>query len=397
MQQTIKVSVIIPVYNTGEYLKQCLDSVLGQTLKEIEILCVDDGSTDGSGDVLEEYAQKDNRVKVYHQQNKFAGCARNLGLRHAAGKYLVFWDADDFFDLQALEKLYNKCEEDRADVCFCGGNRMANDTGQIYRTGIYVIRKWLPDVRPFSKADIPEYIFNIATNNPWNKMFLREFVMKHSLEFQPLRQANDAYFTMMAMFLAERITVVEDPLVTYRMDNKNSLTGAASNNRYCVTEALRAVSKKLKEYPEFDEKVQQSFANKALGVLLYSLRTQWDIQAYQELFDLYKTKLLSEFDISGHEESYIYGEQRQEELRLMLQSDYSQFLLYDFRNFEQRFRNTAGKLNERTREWKESKKELKRETKRREEIEDSTSYKIGRKITYLPGKCKTFFKKFRNN
>ena len=202
---------------------------------------------------------------------------------------------------------------------------------------------------------------------------------------------------MMAMFLAERITVVEDPLVTYRMDNKNSLTGAASNNRYCVTEALRAVSQKLKEYPEFDEKVQQSFANKALGVLLYSLRTQWDIQAYQELFDLYKTKLLSEFDISGHEESYIYGEQRQEELRLMLQSDYSQFLLYDFRNFEQRFRNTAGKLNERTREWKESKKELKRETKRREEIEDSTSYKIGRKITYLPGKCKTFLKKFGSN
>ena len=80
----IKVSVIIPVYNAGEYLYQCLDSVLGQTLKEMEILCVDDGSTDGSGDILEKYAQNDDRVKVYHQQNKYAGCARNLGLQNAA-------------------------------------------------------------------------------------------------------------------------------------------------------------------------------------------------------------------------------------------------------------------------------------------------------------------------
>ena len=379
----IKVSVIIPVYNAGEYLYQCLDSVLGQTLKEIEILCVDDGSTDGSGDILEKYAQNDDRVKVYHQQNKYAGCARNLGLQNAAGKYLVFWDSDDFFDLQALEKLYNKCEEDQADICVCSANRLGDNFGQIYKSSIYVVDKMLPGTCPFSKKEIGGFIFNFTTSVPWNKMFLREFIKKHSLEYQPLRQANDVYFSTMALYYAERITVVPEPLITYRMDNKSSLTGKASETRYCTTEAYRAAWQKLSEEPGFDANVRQSFANRAWTALLYSLRTQWDIDVYKELYDRYKTELLEEFGISGHGEDYIYDAHKSDMLNQMLQADYTQFLLYDFRNFEQRFRNTAGKLNERTREWKK--------------IENSTSYKIGRKITYLPGKCKTFFKKFRNN
>ena len=90
-----KISVILPVYNVEKYLRQCLDTIIGQTLKEIEILCVDDGSTDNSAKILEEYAQKDQRVKVFTQKNAGAGAARNLGLRHASGKYLSFQDSDD--------------------------------------------------------------------------------------------------------------------------------------------------------------------------------------------------------------------------------------------------------------------------------------------------------------
>ena len=391
MQQTIKVSVIIPVYNAGECLRQCLDSVLGQTLADIEILCIDDGSTDGSGDVLEEYAQKDDRVKVYHQQNKYAGCARNLGMRHAVGKYLVFWDADDFFDFQALEKLYNKCEEDQADICVCSANRWGNNFGQIYKSSIYVVDKMLPEACPFSKKEIGGFIFNFTTSVPWNKMFSREFIEKHSLEYQPLRQANDVYFSTMALYYAERITVVPEPLITYRMDNKSSLTGKASEAKYCTIEAYRAAWRKLSEEPAFDEKVRQSFANRAWTALLYSLRTQWDIDVYKELYVKYKTELLEEFGISGHEEDYIYDPHKRDMLMQMLQSEYTQFLLYDFRNFEQRFRNIAGKFDNKKIEVNDLKKQLKKETKQLKAIEGSFSYKVGRIITYLPRKCKKLF------
>ena len=88
---TVKVSVIIPIYNTAQYLRQCLDSIIGQTLQEIEIICVDDGSTDECPQILAEYAARDPRIKLLHQENKYAGTARNYGMTIATGKYFVFW------------------------------------------------------------------------------------------------------------------------------------------------------------------------------------------------------------------------------------------------------------------------------------------------------------------
>ena len=113
--EDILVSVIVPVYNVENYLRQCLNSITGQTLKNIEIICVDDSSTDGSKRILEEYAKKDERVKIITQPNKGAGAARNNGLSVAKGKYLSFLDSDDFFEPDMLEHAYNKAEEDCAD------------------------------------------------------------------------------------------------------------------------------------------------------------------------------------------------------------------------------------------------------------------------------------------
>lgn len=110
-----KVSVIIPVYNVAPYLRRNLDSVLGQTLRDIEVICVDDGSDDGCAKILEEYAQKDPRVRVLSQKNAGAGAARNLGLAHAGGEFLSFLDSDDFFESAMLEKMVALAEADNAD------------------------------------------------------------------------------------------------------------------------------------------------------------------------------------------------------------------------------------------------------------------------------------------
>ena len=109
-------SIIIPVYNAEEYLSQCINSVINQTLKEIEIICVDDGSEDNSLAILEKFSQLDSRIVVKHQSNSGAGAARNCGLKFAKGKYLTFLDADDFFEAQMIEDCVEKMDKDNSDI-----------------------------------------------------------------------------------------------------------------------------------------------------------------------------------------------------------------------------------------------------------------------------------------
>ena len=126
-ESQIKVSVIVPVYNTRPYLPQCLDSLCGQTLKEIEILCIDDGSTDGSAEYLEEAAKRDGRIRVFRENNTGAGAARNIGLLEAKGAYLAFLDSDDFAEPQMLERMYREAWDAAADICVCQARRWHED------------------------------------------------------------------------------------------------------------------------------------------------------------------------------------------------------------------------------------------------------------------------------
>ena len=120
MNHSIDVSVILPAWNVSPYLRQCLDSIVSQTLTNIEIICVDDGSTDGTLDILREYAEKDSRILVIHQENQGAGAARNNAMRYAKGKYLSFLDSDDFFEPDMLEKSWEAAERNNADIVVFG-------------------------------------------------------------------------------------------------------------------------------------------------------------------------------------------------------------------------------------------------------------------------------------
>ena len=313
MPDQIKVSVIIPVYNVEKYLRKCLDSVRAQTLREREIICVDDGSTDASLSILREYEKKDPQLRVLTQANRFAGCARNAGLEAAKGKYVVFWDSDDFFEKKALETMFRKSEQTKAQICVCDARRMDNQTGIVSTDGCYLVREQLKKVSGgvFSKQDLPDYIATFVNNAPWNKMSQRSFLLEKKLRFQPLAQANDLYFVMAAFYHAERIVVVDRPLMTYRMDNSLSLTGKASRYARCASQALDAVWEMLAGQGETDERIMRSFANKAWHVLLASLRQQSEIGQYRELFGLYRDTLIPKYGISGHEQGYIFHEKRE--------------------------------------------------------------------------------------
>ena len=341
---TPMVSVIIPVYNAEAYLPSCLDSVLSQTLKEIEIICVDDGSTDGSAKVLSEYAGKDARVRTLRTQNHVAGAARNAGLKLARGRYVVFWDADDSFRRDALEKMSARCEKYSADLCICSAMKRDDETGTVYASGAYLKKNMLPRQKVFNRRTIPQYIFNVSGNIPWNKMIRRDFLLLSEICFQEISQANDVYFSMMAIYRARRICAVKEPLVIYRVENRGSLTGSASEHDLCTVEAFSSVRAELGRSVEFgrSSQLQRSFDNRVADALLYTLRKQWSIDKFRYLYDTYKNEVFPDFGLMNHPAEHYYNPDIAEEIGQMKTLGAESFLLYLFHRYERRYFMAAG-------------------------------------------------------
>lgn len=282
-----KVSVIIPVYNVESYLRQCLDSVVNQTLGDIEIICVDDCSTDGSLAILREYADKDRRVRVIANKiNLHAGVCRNLGMEIASGTYLVFLDADDVFEAAMLEKMAAGMAAASGDICLCAADSFDTNTGVRTPMPWLLSAKKLPRKKVFSRVDCAS-VFSITSPAPWNKMFSRSFIEKRNLKFQDILRTNDLCFTMSALCLAERIVAVPDVLVHYRKGMPNSLQSRNCDTPALFAEALCALKERLVSEGIYDS-VAVSFANLALNVAVYNLKTlrasAWSI-ACKKLFD----------------------------------------------------------------------------------------------------------------
>lgn len=267
-----KVSVIIPVYNADKYLRQCLDSVINQTMKDIEIICVDDGSTDMSVSILEEYSLNDKRVKCIHQKNQFAGAARNNGMSHANGEYFLFLDADDFFENDLVEKLWNQCQKENADIVLCGADLFDNHTKRHSEAGWLLKQDILKSRKAWTPTELGENIFNVVTPVPWNKLFSAAFINKYNLKFQNTRSANDLAFTFSAMVLAEKITWIPDVLVHYRVNIGTNTQAQKHKNPFDVCEALLCIKKNLEERDAF-QFIKNYFVQMALNQCVWNLNT----------------------------------------------------------------------------------------------------------------------------
>ena len=217
-----KVSVVIPVYNVEKYLRECLDSVVGQTLREIEIICVDDGSTDSSLEILKEYAAKDERISVLRQENLHAGVARNAGLTVAKGEYLSFLDSDDFFELNMLEEMYQKAVDNQADICVCEADRYDKD-GVFSSNYSGIHKQYLPTHDVFTPEEIKEHVFSFTNSASWNKLYLNNLIKKNNIKYQNFTSCNDIGFVFSALSMSSQITIIEKNFVHYRQ-SENSIT-----------------------------------------------------------------------------------------------------------------------------------------------------------------------------
>lgn len=217
-----KVSVIIPVYNAEKYLRQCLDSVINQTLRDIEIICVDDGSADQSMDILQEYKNKDKRIKVIEQINQYAGMARNNGLKIATGRYVHFLDSDDWIESNMYQVMVNAIERENAEVCVCFHETFDNVTGETMLRAHHLKRG--KHISTTNFKDNPTYFLrNVVV--PWNKIYLREFITSNNIQFDDLICSNDRSFYVQILLHAKTIAVLEEYLVHYRVNNNASLVG----------------------------------------------------------------------------------------------------------------------------------------------------------------------------
>ena len=219
-----KVSVIIPVYNAEAYLRQCLDSVVNQTLREIEIVCVDDGSTDGSAAILEEYAAKDVRIKIIKQENAGVNVARKEGLKLASGEWITFCDADDWLEQDAIAEMVNVAKQEDADCVCCG---MLRD----WRNGTSVFR-------PFDEMG-PSDTYNAVVNKLFKRNLLENLMMDESVSL-----GEDLMVSAQAMAKAKKIAVLEKGFYHY-CENSSSMTHV-QNGRKRV-ENLARVGEILRE------------------------------------------------------------------------------------------------------------------------------------------------------
>lgn len=223
-----KVSVIIPVYNVEEYLSECLDSLINQTLRDIEIICINDGSTDNSLNILNEYAKKDSRITVLTQENQGAAVARNKGLDFAKGEYLSILDSDDFFELNMLEKLYNRAVETDAEIVIC--RETAVDFENDKKCEFSFRGEIMPNKPVFSGRETKENAFAISRNIAWEKLFKASFIFGNNIRFHNVRIIDDAHFVFVAYALANRITTVDASLVFHRINISGQQTNPSNFN-----------------------------------------------------------------------------------------------------------------------------------------------------------------------
>lgn len=296
------VSVVIPVYNIEQHLRQCLDSVGGQTLRDIEMICVDDGSTDGSHAILEEYATKDSRFRVLTQQNGGAGVARNTGMARASGEYLIFLDSDDWFDCNFLERMVERAAETEADVTICRTVEFDTETGQELPSEWMLKTEYL-STEVFSPREIAEHIFQFTYGMPWDKLYRRSYLDKLGISFPDLKNSEDLAFVFPTLVSAERIAITEEIFIHHRVHRKASVSNSRAAQPDAPYEAFQIVQNYL-ERNGLEQSYQKSFMNWAMEFLVWHVSNMEDRTIQKAYFTVLREKWLPELKFEQHPASY---------------------------------------------------------------------------------------------
>jgi len=397
------VSVIIPVFNAEKYISTCIESLISQSYSDFEIICVDDGSTDNSPRILQQYMSMDPRIKIIEQKNQFAGNARNTGMEVASGKYCMFLDVDDFFEKNMIELQVRQIEKDHADICICDADIYDDQAGTFRKSEWLLAKSYIPHV-PFNREEIKDHIFFIKTPAAWNMIISSAFIKEHALKFQETKNTNDLYFTYAALNLAQKITVVDMVLVHYRIGTGSNLQSGNDKSPLDFCRAFLKLKELLIEKGIFDE-VKRGYISLYLTNFEYHMFTLQSVQSFEVLYDYFKENGRQELELDCHDvECFCNNKERFKLLCDVVDSDSMSGYLYSQLKRErnklenEREKNEAVLIRMKLDNENVLKEKQEQIRQLKNEIGDlccdlytvnrSISFRIGRIITYIPRKIR---------
>lgn len=259
-----KITIIVPIYNVEKYLQQALNSVEGQTYKNLEVLLIDDGSTDNSSKIAKEYTKKDKRFILIQQENKGLSGARNTGLDNATGKYIMFLDSDDFFEETACETLYNCIEKTNADYVI-GNYTNTNEDGTKWQKPVFDKENY----KEF-KLSINDYTnsFYIMNSGVWNKIFRKTFLDQLNIHFIERLPAEDAIFTTDCFIHSENVYYTPENVYNYRLRDSNSISTNCSKSYFLgINRAYRIIYENFRKSNNLE--YYRYYYAKSMNYILY--------------------------------------------------------------------------------------------------------------------------------
>ncbi len=276
----VLVSIIVPVYNTEKYLRRCLNSLVNQTLKSIEIICIDDGSVDNSINILEEFAQSDSRIKILNGEHFGVSAARNKGMDYASGEYLGFVDSDDWVDLDFFEKLYNAAARNDADIAVAGIMRLSKFRQKYFLQYDREVVSQNSNEK-FLICDVP------AQNYVWNKIYKLSEIRYNNIRFSEGVYYEDIILTPQLIYCLEKLVAVPDTYYYYWRTSDSIVSNKGGIYREHYLRAMEKSNKFMREHGIDAFKLQAKVKRyRFLGLTLFKMVFKYDKTEYY-LFNIH--------------------------------------------------------------------------------------------------------------
>jgi glycosyltransferase involved in cell wall biosynthesis len=318
-----QISVIIPIYNCEKYIKECLSSLIKQTFKNFEIICINDGSNDDTLKILKKFEAKDERIIIFNQNNSGPGIARNIGMKKSKGEYLIFLDSDDIFKKTMLEELYIKIKENDSDVVICNSQNFEKKKWwkKFYEKN-YLINDNIIKQKTFSSLDIEKDFFNLFIWWPWDKLFKRKYIENLGIEYQNLKSSEDLFFVAASVIAAKKISYLDKILINHRIGIKNSVSNSRQKSWDNFYYALKELKRFIKEKGLY-KRFKQDFINYVASFSIWQLENINGI-SFELLYKKIKNEWWNEFEVTKYEKNYFYNQYLYKNIKFILNSNLKQ-------------------------------------------------------------------------
>ena len=367
----VEISVIMPVFNCEKYLNEAIESVLNQSFDDFEFICVDDGSTDNSLKILQDFEKKDNRIQVFHQENKGGGAARNFALKKATGNYLLFIDSDDILYSDALEKTHELIKQKNVDFILFKAINYDSDVDKYFGEAYFTMDAIYDKVgnRVFSYDDLGEVMFKMSAT-PWGKLYNFDFIKNCGAQFAEGIIFHDNLFFWDMLFASKKICFYNETLYVRRV-HSNSIQESKDKRFLDIFTALKGIFSVFIKYGILN-KYENHLYNWRVDLELFRFNQIQD--DYKDLFlEGYKEDLSDLTDLAGYDNLMsILNEQNKNVYENVMEAvTYKEFyLLMKNCNLTNEIKNLKRNLKTLKKKNKSLKKEIK-------SIKNSNAYKLG--------------------